>query len=272
MSIKLKITLFSSQDTSWPDPPVNCCRKKFNTFNTSSWKALQNQGFTISPFSIKETWLPTHREWVFGTLIHHLLGLQSFWIKFLFLAPTTQLLTCWITGLLSKENELGLSCTWQAPHCLLPAMITGSERPHWVLPPRWETLTPRRLSQQGNLSINHPHSVSSCRLWDICWSSWIWEKKETSKQSEEGWEPEVEELFCKRTLDTLQSYSRLTGIVCGLGYFSRWSICILTAISWGQNALSRKKPLFLPKTPPQAWVTVPPIAWGRRRDHCCCPR
>ena len=152
------------------------------------------------------------------------------------------------------------------------AMITGSERPHWVLPPRWETLTPRRLSQQGNLSINHTHSVSSCRLWDICWSSWIWEKKETSKQSEEGREPEVEELFSKRTLDTLQSYSRLTGIVCGLGYFSRWSICILTAISWGQNALSRKKPLFLPKTPPQAWVTVPPIAWGRRGDHCCCPR
>ena len=41
----------------------------------------------------------------------------------------------------------------------------------------------------------------------------------------------LEELFCKRTLDKLQSYSRLTGIVCGLGYFSRWSICILTAIS-----------------------------------------
>ena len=129
MSIKLKITLFSSQDTSWPDPPVNCCRKKFNTFNTSSWKALQNQGFTISPFSIKETWLPTHREWVFGTLIHQLLGLQSFWIKFLFLAPTTQLLTCWITGLLSKENELGLSCTWQAPHCLLPARDTDAGAP-----------------------------------------------------------------------------------------------------------------------------------------------
>ena len=28
------------------------------------------------------------------------------------------------------------------------------------------------------------------------------------------------------------------------------------------TALSRKKPLFLPKTPPQMWVMVPPIAWG----------
>ena len=209
MSIKLKITLFSSQDTSWPDPPVNCCRKKFNTFNTSSWEALQNQGFTISPFSIKETWLPTHRGWVFGTLIHHLLGLQSFWIKFLFLAPTTQLLLNYQLVVQGERawTQLHVAGSTLSPpsqrHWRRGAMITGSARPRWVLPPRWEALTPRRLSQQGNLSINHTHSVSSGRLWDICWSSWIWEKKETSKQSEEGWEPEVRRAVLQK--DTWQT-------------------------------------------------------------------
>ena len=55
--------------------------KKFVTIN-----------YIPSPFSIKEAWILTQVRWFFGILIHHLLGLLAFWIKSLFLVPTTCLL------------------------------------------------------------------------------------------------------------------------------------------------------------------------------------
>ena len=84
---KAKIPLFSSQETSWPGPPVNDCRQ--GEINTFPPEADQNQGilgFTPSPFSIKEVWILSQPKWFFGTQVHHLLGLLAFWIKSLFLA------------------------------------------------------------------------------------------------------------------------------------------------------------------------------------------
>ena len=50
----------SSQEISWPGPPVNDCRRE--EINTSPLEADQNQemfDFTSSPFNIKEAWILT---------------------------------------------------------------------------------------------------------------------------------------------------------------------------------------------------------------------
>ena len=87
-----KIRLLSSQETSWPGPPVNDCKKE--EMNTSPPEAERHQkmfDFTPSPFGVKEAWTLTWGRWVFGTLAHHPLGLLAFRIKSLPLAPLTRL-------------------------------------------------------------------------------------------------------------------------------------------------------------------------------------
>ena len=96
MSIKLKILWFSSQEISWPEPPVNDCRKE--EINTSPLEADKNQemfDFIPSLISIKEAWILTQARWFFGTLVHHLLSLLAFQIKFL--AATIHPLIHWST-------------------------------------------------------------------------------------------------------------------------------------------------------------------------------
>ena len=66
---------------------------------TRDWlEPNQNQevfDFTSSPLSIKEAWIPNQAIWFFGTGVHPLLSLLAFWIKSLFLAPTTCLSIYW---------------------------------------------------------------------------------------------------------------------------------------------------------------------------------
>ena len=66
---------------------------------TRGWpEPNQNQevfDFTSSPLSIKEAWIPAQARWFLGTGVHPLLSLLAFWIKSLFLAPTTCLSIYW---------------------------------------------------------------------------------------------------------------------------------------------------------------------------------
>lgn len=51
---------------------------------------------TPSPFSIKEVWIQLRWDGFLWTLVHHLLSLLAFWIKSLFLAPTSCLSKYWL--------------------------------------------------------------------------------------------------------------------------------------------------------------------------------
>ena len=53
-----KIPLFSSEETSWPGPPVNDCRKELTPLLQSGWNQEMSD-FAPSPFSIRETWILT---------------------------------------------------------------------------------------------------------------------------------------------------------------------------------------------------------------------
>ena len=50
---------------------------------------------TLHPPTIKETSIQTWERWFFRTLVHHLPGLMTFWIKLLFPALTPHLLIDW---------------------------------------------------------------------------------------------------------------------------------------------------------------------------------
>ena len=97
---------------------MNSCRKE--EINTSPPESGWNQDkfatmyclfyFTSSPpplCSIKETSVQTQARWVFGTPVHHLLGLLAFLIKSLLLAPQV---ISWFIGLWCRgQYELELS-------------------------------------------------------------------------------------------------------------------------------------------------------------------
>ena len=142
-----KIPLFSSQGISWAGPPVNDCREE--EINTSLPEADGKQemfDFTRSPFSIKEDWILTQARWFFGTRVHHLLGLLAFWIKSLFLAPTTCAL---ITG--SQEYELRLSNTIES--------IIQSASPSVLLMHQITPETSSLFPHPSPRTINPPHTT-----------------------------------------------------------------------------------------------------------------
>lgn len=96
-----KTPLFSSQETSWPEPPVGGCKKEEHIPSRScpeSGNICNNLSplllylFTSPSFSIKETRIQTQARCFFGTLGHHLLLLLAFQIKSVFPASTTHLL------------------------------------------------------------------------------------------------------------------------------------------------------------------------------------
>ena len=104
MSIKLKYLCLAHRKHTVP--PMNDYRKE--EINSSPLEADGNQetfDFTPSPFSIKEAGTLTQARWFFGTQFHHLLGLLTFWMKSLFLTPTTHLSIYWPAG---EQYELGL--------------------------------------------------------------------------------------------------------------------------------------------------------------------
>lgn len=98
--------------------------------------------FLTSPsVLLKKNSLPTHARWLFGTLVHHLLGLLAFQIQRLFLAPPQHSLgrlACCVAGI--KSLAWGI---W-APPSILPS--------HWALWPVLGTAMPT-------------HGASSARLW-----------------------------------------------------------------------------------------------------------
>ena len=49
--------------------------------NKDSYKNFATTSHTPLPFHIKEAWIPTWVRWFFGTLVHCLYGLLTFWIK-----------------------------------------------------------------------------------------------------------------------------------------------------------------------------------------------
>ena len=125
LSIQLQYLCLSSEETSWPSPPVNGCRKE--QIYISSLDSGQNQGIFATVYllcyftssspslcSIIETSTQTQARWFFGTLVHHLLGLLAFWIKLLFLAPTTHLSICHAASSVSLDS---VTISTQNPHC-----------------------------------------------------------------------------------------------------------------------------------------------------------
>ena len=92
-----KIPLFSSEETSWPGPPVNDYRKELTPLLQSGWNQEMSD-FAPSPFSIRETWILTQARWFSGGWVHHLLCQLTFSIKSLFLFPTSRLSTYWPVG------------------------------------------------------------------------------------------------------------------------------------------------------------------------------
>ena len=100
-----KTPLFTSQETSWLGPPVSVYRKmkftcRLQRLLVGGWGGgTGNACCSPSPISIKGAWL-TQARWVSGGItlaawLHRLLRLLAFWIRSLFFAPASRLLTYW---------------------------------------------------------------------------------------------------------------------------------------------------------------------------------
>ena len=67
-------------------------------------RSLQQQA-APSPFRVKETWILTEVRWFFGTQVHHL-GLEAFWTRLQFFAPTPPF---WIYCLVMLRSSTNLN-------------------------------------------------------------------------------------------------------------------------------------------------------------------
>ena len=104
-----------------------------------------------TPFSIKEIWMLTWVRWFFGTLVHYLLSLLTFWIKLLFLPLWPHLLIYW---------PVVLQAIWLDSVTLL---ITGGKNHQ-----RWGVKAERNLYQETLLRLlSSPFILTSAAIHGV---------------------------------------------------------------------------------------------------------